>query len=152
WTRRTLQFKETRPLKLLLYGVHYRRAGLDLPPPSAVEALETLSYVRKTFPVGRIEIVSCGVIDFEEDLSDTTGGGCGIGWNKLLLLLHRLRTASLSADLAYALLPRGVPISRVRGSGSPLGVGASFVGDGSSMAQELGHALLRRHAPGGSAV
>src|SRR6185503_6997129 len=39
WFERTLEFIETRPLRLRLHGVRYRRDRLDLPAPSAVEAL-----------------------------------------------------------------------------------------------------------------
>jgi hypothetical protein len=110
-----------------------------------------LTYLRKTYPVSRIEVASYETIDFSGDLTDQSDPGYGRGWGELLLLLSRLRAASVSADPHYALLPTGVPNDGCGGFGSSLGVGASYVGEGSAMAQEVGHIFCRRHAPGGDA-
>jgi hypothetical protein len=148
WLEETYSFTESRPLRLHLYGIHYLGKGLDIPAPSIAEVLATLTFVRRTYPVPAVEVASFDTIDFSGDLTDSTGPGCGRGWNTLLLLLHRLRAASASADPHYALLPGGVPSHLARGYGTSLGVGASYVGSGSAMAQELGHIVGLRHAPG----
>ena len=140
-------FVETLPLRLRLFGVRWIAKGRDIPPPSAAEALETLAFLRKTWPCSRLETVSYETLRFDGDLADASRDGCGRGWNTLLLHLYRLRAASLGTDIFYALVPRGVPNAGVAGAGSPLGVGASYALDGTSLAQEVAHALHRPHAP-----
>ena len=152
WVEKTICFVDTRPLRIHLYGVHFHGQGLDLAAPTVAEAVSTLTFLRKTYPISDIDVVGYEVIDFSGDFTDRRAAECGRGWRELLLLLLRLRTASLSTDPHYALLPTGVPTDGFRGFGTPLGVGASFVGDGIAMAQELGHVFYRRHAPGRGAL
>ena len=148
WCDRSFSFVATRPLRLRLYGVHYRGKGLDLAPPTAADALDTLNYLRKTYPVARVDVASYEVIDFAGDLTDRSDPSGARGWGELLLLLSRLRAASVTADPHYALLPRGVPNDGCAGVGTSFGVGASYVGVGNAMAQEVGHIFCRQHAPG----
>ena len=151
WFMSTFSFVETLPLRLRLYGVHYRGGGLDLPPPDLSAALDTLTLVRKTYPVPQVEVESYETFEFSGDLSEQSEGECGSAWRELLLLLSRLRIAGVWPIPYYALLPRGIPTQGYGGFGSPWGVGASVVGDQGAMAQELGHVFQRRHAPGQNA-
>ena len=62
-------------------------------------------------------------------------------------MLRDIRSASSSGDIVVGLLPSGAPTAGgVVGCGS-LGVAAAFVGDGVTLAQEIGHAMGRLHAP-----
>ncbi len=148
WLETIFFFVETRPFRLSAYGIRYKRGEVEIPAPSPAEVLNTLAYVRKTYPISRIEILNYDTIDFDGDLTDMSEGGCGRGWNTLLLLLQRLRLASGTTDPHYAFLPAGIPNSGVGGCGCSLGIGASYVGDGGTLAQELGHIFGRRHTPG----
>ncbi len=151
WLEQTLRFQEMRPLRLHLYGVHYRHEGLDLPPASAADVLETLSFLRKTYPIAEVEVLSYETLEYSGDLAAPRHGVHQRGWRELLLILSRLRAARVSDVIHYALLPKEVPDQGWVGFGSSLRVGASMAHAGSTMAQEIGHVLHRRHAPGGGA-
>jgi hypothetical protein len=86
-------------------------------------------------------------LDFSGDLT-LGGGGCGLGWAQLFNILSNLRSGSHSRDVYVGLLPSGVPTA-VGGCGGG-GVAIGFVGESSTMAQEIGHALNRLHAPCGN--
>jgi len=96
--------------------------------------------------MSRFYFVSSDVIQFGWNLTDTTGGGCGKGWNQLWNQLRTLYFATGQDANHYALMKTGIPTAYGGCGGG--NVGASFVGGGSVMAQELGHGLGRAHAPG----
>jgi hypothetical protein len=131
--------------------VHYTGGGMDLPVPSGLDFAKTLAYILKTYPIGRLEFGDCTQLDFNMNLA-TPGGGCGPGFEGaggLLKVLARLQEASDDTAIYIALIPSGAQTS-VGGCGNT-GVAAAKDGDGDTLAQEVGHALDRKHAPSGGA-
>lgn len=144
----TLNF-ETAP-QVRVHGVliHYTGRGLNIPAPSGIDLLNTLEYLFKTYPINGINYTACEVIDFNGDLTVGGGGGCGTGWNQLFTTLWNMRSASGTNDVFVGLLPLGVPTSGVIGCGGG-GVAIAFKNGGAVLAQEVGHAFGRAHAPCG---
>ena len=129
--------------------VHYTGDGQDHPAPSGFEFAETLEYVLRTYPIGRLEFEDCVEIDFDKNL-ETQGGGCGPGWEGEGGLMEILREIDDNSDrpaIRVALIPEDVDTS-VGGCGNK-NIAAASVGDGDTLAQEMGHALDRKHAPAG---
>jgi hypothetical protein len=143
-----LSFIAVPPLRIWLHGIRCFTNGTDLPAPTPAEALETMAFLRRTYPTGRIEVAGYDVLDFDGDFLGSTPAGPGAGWRALLLRLYRLRSAGGNREIHYGLLPRDAPTGPFGGYGSHLGVGASRAGEQTAMAQEIGHALGRKHAPG----
>lgn len=132
--------------------IHYTGHGLDIPAPSGLEFANTFQYVLATYPIGRVEFGDCVEAEFDGDLTiPPTGSGCGLGWDQLLDLLDDFRDGGDPDAIYVALLPQAVPSGLVVGCGGGGGLAATFVGRGSTLAQEIGHALRRMHAPCGGA-
>ncbi|NOX91564.1 MAG: hypothetical protein GXP18_03685 [Gammaproteobacteria bacterium] len=146
WYGRTLTFTHVPAVRIRAHGVHYHRSGILKTAPPLSDFIATGVYLRKTYPMSRFSFLSYDVIHFTGDLTNTSGGGCGQGWNALWRQLRALYNASGRDANHYALMKKGIPTAYGGCGGG--NVGASFVGDGSIMAQELGHGLSRRHAPG----
>ncbi len=146
WLGRLLTFVRVPVVRIRAHGVHYHRNGILKAAPPLSDFIATSVYLRKTWPMSRFNFLSYDVIHFAGDLTNTAGGGCGQGWNALWRQLRALYNASGQDANHYALMKKGIPTTYGGCGGG--NVGASFVGDGSIMAQELGHALGRSHAPG----
>jgi len=146
WQGRILTFIRVPVVRIRAHGVHYHRNGVLKTAPSMSDFIATSVYLRKTWPMSRFNFLSYDVIHFASDLTNTTGGGCGQGWNALWRQLRALYNASGQDASHYALMKKGIPTAYGGCGGGH--VGASFVGDGSIMAQELGHALRSRDAGG----
>ena len=146
WYGRILTFTHVPAVRIRAHGVHYHRNGILKTAPPLSDFIATGVYLRKTYPMSRFNFLSYDVIHFTGDLTNTAGGGCGQGWNALWYQLRALYNASGQDANHYALMKKGIPTAYGGCGGG--NVGASFVGDGSIMAQELGHALGRGHAPG----
>jgi hypothetical protein len=129
--------------------IHYTGRGLNIPAPTGVDLINTLVYVGKTYPISGFHYTACDTIDFNGDLTVGGGGGCGTGWNQLFNTLWNMRNASNTNDVFVGLLPNGVPTSGVIGCGGG-GVAIAYVGGGTVLAQEVGHAFGRAHAPCGN--
>ena len=146
WFYRKLQFISVPPVRIRAHGVHYQRGTTDKPAPTLSDFIATGVYLRKTYPMSRFNFVSYDVINFGGNLTDTSGGGCGAGWNALWAQLRALYFSTGQDANHYALMQTGIPTAYGGCGGG--NVGASFVGQGFVMAQELGHGLGRAHAPG----
>ena len=146
WFGRSFTFTTVPSVRIRAHGVHYHRNGILKTAPPLSDFIATGVYLRKTYPMSRFNFLSYDVIHFTGDLTDTSGGGCGQGWNALWNQLRALYNASGRDANHYALMKTGIPTA-YGGCGGGF-VGASFVGGGSIMAQELGHGLGRGHAPG----
>jgi hypothetical protein len=131
--------------------VHYTGGGVDLPAPTGFDFAETLEYVLRTYPIGRLEFEDCIEIDFDKDLG-VPGGGCGPGFEGpggLMGILKAIDDASDRPAIRVALIPAGATTS-VGGCGNK-NIAAAKDGAGTTLAQEMGHALDRKHAPAGGA-
>lgn len=143
-----IAFREVSPLRVRGVGVHYTRDGADIAAATAADLRATLTYIEQTWPVGDVEITGMDTIDYAGDFT-ATGSGCGPGWGDLLDRLRDMQGDT--GDVYYGLLTSGTPTRGVIGCGGGGGrVAAGFVGDGSTAAQEVGHAFGRKHAPCGS--
>lgn len=138
-------------VRLRAHSVHYRRTlpdgsiidtGPATPEEGFADFMTTIIYLRKTYPASSFRFFTWDLIESSGDLTDTTGGGCGAGWNALWDDLRALYLATPDA-MHYALMRRPIPTA-YGGCGGGY-VGASFAGEGAVMAQELGHALGRGH-------
>jgi hypothetical protein len=131
--------------------VHYTGDGVDLPAPSALDFANTLEYVVRTYPIGRLEFEDCMEIDFDKSLS-TMGGGCGPGFEGpggLMEILEDLDDSSDRPAIRVALIPSEAQTS-TSGCGNT-NIAATKNGREETLAQEMGHALDRKHAPAGGA-
>lgn len=146
WFGRIFTFTTVPHVRIRAHGIHYQRGAIDRPAPPLSDFIATGVYLRKTYPMSRFNFVSYDVINFGVDLTDTSGGGCGAGWNALWDQLRALYFATGQDANHYGLMQTGIPTAYGGCGGG--NVGASFVGGGSIMAQELGHGLDRAHAPG----
>lgn len=138
-------------VRLRAHSVHYRRTlsdgsvvdtGPATPQEGFLDFITTVIYLRRTYPASTFRFLTWDLIEFGEDLTDTSGGGCGAGWNALWDDLRALYFATPDA-MHYALMRRQIPTAYGGCGGG--NVGASFAGEGGVMAQELGHALTRGH-------
>jgi hypothetical protein len=144
----TIAFREVSPLRVRGVGVHYIRNGADIAAATATDLRSTMTYIEQTYPVGDVEITGMDVIDYDGDFT-ASGSGCGPGWGGLLDRLRDMQGDT--GDIYYGLLTSTVPTGGVIGCGGGGGrVAAGFVGDGSTAAQEVGHAFGRKHAPCGN--
>ncbi|RAT97702.1 hypothetical protein [Brevibacillus sp. Leaf182] len=141
----TLTFAEVSPLRVRGVGIRYTGKQPNLAAPNEIALSSTLSYVRKVYPC-RVFITGFDIIDFDGDLTEKSGDGCGDGWNDLLGKLSEMRGDT--GDVYYGLLPIGVPTTQYIGCGRS-GVGAGFIYNGEIAAHEIGHAFGRMHSPCG---
>jgi len=145
------QFEPVPAFRVHAVLVHYIGGGVDLEAPTGLEFASTLDYVLRTYPIGRLEFEECLEIDFDKNLS-TPGGGCGPGFEGpggLMEILQELDDNSDRPAIRVALIPRLAQTS-VGGCGNR-NIAAAKEGSGSTLAQEMGHALDRKHAPAGGA-
>ena len=129
--------------------VHYTGLGLNITAPTDVDLVNTLSVVNRMYPISGFDYSGFTVINFAGNLSAGGGGGCGPAWIQLFNQLSMMRSGSQTNDVYVGLLPPGVPTGSVIGCGGG-GVAIAFVSDGFTMAQEIGHAFGRQHAPCGN--
>jgi hypothetical protein len=122
----------------------------DIPAPTTNDFINTLSWANRVYPISAFNFTGYNILNFSGDLSDSSGAGCGKGWNDLLTTLNNMASASNSHDRYVALLPTGVPNNGYIGCGGGGPVAAGYTGDGPTLAQEIGHAFGRAHAPCGN--
>jgi hypothetical protein len=152
------------PLSIRLFVVRIIYTGPNangqptrIDPPSENDVINTLSqsFVSQTYPISGIDYNGSITAEFNGDLR-VDGTGCGMGWGALIDILQQQRAASGSGDVVLGLLPSPpapapqVPSGNVLGCASYDGVAAAFAGDSTTVAQEVGHAYGRKHAPCGS--
>ncbi len=133
----------------LVHGVlvHYTGDGMNLPAPSGLDLAATLEYVLRTYPIGRIEFDDCTEIELDKNLR-TPGGGCGPGFegpSGLMEILADFNDSSDHTAIHVGLIPSRA-ITSAAGCGNR-NIAAAKAGDGTTLAQEMGHALDRKHAP-----
>lgn len=125
-----------------------------LAAPTVTDLQTTSSWALRAFPVeSSATYSSAGAITLTVPLSDPAlcAGCCSANW----LTLNAQVAAQVTADgnrtdvLYYGLLATGVPMGPIIGCESS-GVSAGGVGDGVTLAHELGHHCGFPHAPCGS--
>jgi len=119
-----------------------------------------VAYLRAVFPAAQIGIVWMGVVLVADyDYQDTSGGGCGSGWDTLLDNLWWLYHFAWASRPANAFIYCGllidnqtlVPVdtSGCGRSGQPIAAGVLNTRSGETIADEMGHNFGRGHAPCG---
>lgn len=153
-----LEFTTIKPLNVWGVGIHYTGTGPNIPAtgipaPLQADLNSMLNFVRQTYPVGNVSITGFQVIDFGGDFTDSSGDGCGSGWEDLLSTLREMQRDH--DDIYYGLVPAGVPWYHSgcgggdgRAAASPVTVPGQ-IDFGPTAAEEIGHALERQHAPCG---
>jgi hypothetical protein len=149
---------------LRVFGVRIIYTGPDatgkstrIGPPTEQEMINTLtgSFVTRSQPWSGITYTGHAVAEFDGDLSVSGPNGCGPGWNQLMKMLTDMAAASNNSSIYVGFLPTGAPANVAFGCGS-IAVAAGFVSSPFTtaglqaqitMAQEIGHAFARRHAP-----
>jgi len=162
----TISFSPARRLKLVGVRVHYTgwqsvagtRSRVDIAAPAYNRLVTAANWLRRSYPVNGIDFfVAPGneTIDFDGDLTDGSGGGCGTEWGKLMNRLKQLASDYTGDDDAVwvGLLPTGWTGAAWGGCGGgandTIGVAVIFANDtGPVLAQEAGHGYGRNHAPG----
>jgi hypothetical protein len=128
--------------------------NLTLPAPTLANLQTTSGWALRTFPVQSTATYSSGgTITLTVPLSDapSCAGCCTPNW----VALNSQVAAQVTADgnrtdvLYYGLIASGVPMGPIIGCESS-GVSAGGVGNGVTMAHELGHHCGFPHAPCGS--
>lgn len=128
--------------------------NLNIAAPTVADLQSTAAWTLLTFPVRSAATYSSGgTITLTVPLSDapSCAGCCTPNW----LTLNAQVAAQVTADgnktdvLYYGLLPSGVPMGPIIGCESS-GVSAGGVGNGVTMAHELGHHCGFAHAPCGA--
>jgi hypothetical protein len=137
--------------RVRIHGVliHYTGGGMNIPAPTRGDLVNTMVWVGRTYPISGFNYTAFQEIAWNGDLTVGGGGGCGTGWNQLFNQIWSMRQASGTTDVFVGLLPPGVPTSGVIGCGGG-GVAIAYKGGGSVLAQEIGHAFGRAHAPCGN--
>lgn len=144
---------------LRLRGVPVRYMGpdaagkaIDLAAPTLAQVTSSCAWTCNTWPVSpRPDVSLAGVFTWSNPLTgNMSGGHCPTSWTDLLywLQIARVLDGDRKDCFYYAFLPSGVPIGDTGGCGSADGVGAGFVGNGSTLAHELGHVLHFSHVFG----
>lgn len=144
----TVNFESVPLVRIHGVLIHYTGLGLDIPAPSSSDLVRTMAWVGRVYPISAFNYTAVDVINFSGDLR-VPGQGCGPGWGEIMNILRNMRGASGTNDVYVGLLPRGVPTGNVGGCGGG-GVAVAYIGDGTTFAQEIGHAFNRQHAPCGN--
>jgi hypothetical protein len=146
--------------KLKIRGIPIRYVGedaaakqIDLPAPTLANFQTTAATSLRMFPVSQTPDISlAGTFTWDTPLlGDIVNGACPQSWNNLLFWLSfaRIVDGNRGDSLYYGLFPMGLPTGGASGCGGSANVGSGAVGDGMTMAHELGHVLGLVHGPCG---
>jgi hypothetical protein len=154
-------FDATLVQTLAVRGIPIRYWGADssgnqvqLGPTTAADLANTATWSLLTYPVEAVPSISlAGIFTWSESLAGAADvpGGCSTGWYDLLywLSLAKALDGNKPNVIYYGLLPAGTPDGPVIGCDSS-GASAGKVGDGITMAHEMGHYQGFPHSPCGN--
>jgi hypothetical protein len=149
-------FYPAAKLKCMLLRIRYVGPGGPVDPPGPVDALVALHQVADVYPTADVDIYypldMHRIVDFDGDLTDRGGGGCGRGWNDLLDMLRGFANRyGADRDLVWcAVLGPGISaLGETQGCGTQEFFGGGYAAfranDPDTAAQEIGHAFGRDH-------
>jgi hypothetical protein len=128
--------------------------NLNLPAPTLANLQTTSAWTLLVFPVRSVATYrSAGSITWNLPLTDPPScpGCCTPNWVALNNAVQAVKVADGNRTdvLYYGLMANGIPMGPVIGCNSG-GVSTGSIGDGVTMAHELGHACGRPHSPCGT--
>ena len=128
--------------------------NLNLPAPTLADLQSTSAWTLLTFPVQSTATYrTAGTVTWNLPLTDPPScpGCCSPNWVALNTAVQAVRVADGNRTdvLYYGLMANGIPMGPIIGCNSG-GVSTSGIGDGITMAHELGHACGRPHSPCGT--
>ncbi len=128
--------------------------NLTLPAPTLADLQTTSAWTLLTFPVqSSATYRTAGTVTWNLPLTDPPScpGCCSPNWVALNTAVQAVRIADGNRTdvLYYGLMANGIPMGPIIGCNSG-GVSTSSIGDGVTMAHELGHACGRPHSPCGT--
>ena len=154
-------------LKVRAFAIQYDgpnaagTATINLPAPTVADLQATVAWTLLTWPVSQTpELSILGPTLWSTPLTGaitvdpaTNQAQCPTSWNNLLdwLAVGKWFDGSRSDVFYYGLLPNGIPVGGAGGCGGGI-VAAGFVGNGITLAHELGHSAGFDHAPCGLAA
>src|SRR5215210_5256744 len=127
---------------------------LTLAAPTLADLQTTSAWTLLTFPVqSSATYRTAGAVTWNLPLTDppSCAGCCSPNWVALNTAVQAVRVADGNRTdvLYYGLMANGIPMGPIIGCNSG-GVSTSSIGDGVTMAHELGHACGRPHSPCGT--
>ncbi|MDQ3669004.1 MAG: hypothetical protein M3377_01795 [Actinomycetota bacterium] len=127
---------------------------LTLAAPTLANLQTTSAWTLLTFPVQSVATYrTAGTVTWNLPLTDPPScpGCCSPNWVALNTAVQSVRIADGNRTdvLYYGLMANGIPMGPIIGCNSG-GVSTSSIGDGVTMAHELGHACGRPHSPCGT--
>jgi len=128
--------------------------NLTLAAPTLADLQTTSAWALLTFPVRSAATYrSAGTVTWTQPLTDPPScpGCCSPNWVALNTAVQAVRIADGNHTdvLYYGLMANGIPMGPIIGCNSG-GVSTGSIGDGVTMAHELGHACGRPHSPCGT--
>lgn len=158
-TTGTMEFTNTRPLRLRVVRIRYQNAarGMNVPAPTTTDFWKTASYVQKTFPVASIEVVADSEELYDGDFTsyfESVPSAQGTTGAVFHILYRLLLAENQPSDVLYFALVPGSPANQTA-AGWAIGVAAGRMSIattlmGSTMAQEVAHNCgFPNHAPCG---
>lgn len=150
-----LQTLRVRGLMVAYNGSNAAGNGnLNIAAPTVGDLQTTAAWCHTVFPVQADGVFSsAGTVTLTVPLTGaaTSPGGCSPGWFTLngQLAAAKANDGNRTDVVYYGLLPNGVPMGPVIGCASN-GVTSGGVGNGVTMAHELGHFAGLPHAPCGT--
>jgi hypothetical protein len=128
--------------------------NLTLAAPTLADMQTTSAWTLMTFPVqSSATYRTAGTVTWNLPLTDPPScpGCCSPNWVALNTAVQAVRVADGNRTdvLYYGLMANGIPMGPIIGCNSG-GVSTSSIGDGVTMAHELGHACGRPHSPCGT--
>ena len=155
--RRTLTFTETGTLKIRLLRIRYSNAarGLDLAAPSVADFWATAEPVLRMYPISGIDVVADSEELYDGDFSglfDSPPSAIGTTGSVFTIIDRIQAVEQRPEDVKFFALIPGPPANRSGATGWGVApnraVGEVF--QPGVMAQEIGHACGRAHAPCGN--
>jgi hypothetical protein len=146
-----LFFNHARTLRIMLgrYTIVTPNAG-TFGRPGLNACANTLRQISEAYPTHELEIIS--PFDGQEkelhaDLTDTSGGNCGNGWNSLMVNLGLIALSPFDDDIVrVGMVNADTPLDRFGGCGNAVFKLAGFpVNRHTTGMQEIGHAFGRDH-------
>ena len=149
-----LQTLKIRGIPIRFIGPDANGNPLNLPAPTLADFQSTAATTLRMYPVSQTPDISlCSLFTWSEPLLGAiVGGQCPQSWKDLLywLSLVHIADGNRSDSLYYGLFPAALPVGGAAGcGGAGSGVGSGAIGDGMTMAHELGHVLGFVHGPCG---